>query len=148
MYPSHNGWYGKGECCTLVGDENTLPARGHTGNKGLTIVMPKFVPVTNPELARDEQDQDADMAKHRAWESKQYVQENRCEAGRDRHVKTCSLSPAYLDVCEPHAPAGRETILRREWDPCTALPSLERLRYVGCVSPMFPRSEGADMQNC
>ena len=39
--------------------------------------MPRFVPVTNPELARDEQDQDAELAKHRAWESKQYVQENR-----------------------------------------------------------------------
>ena len=28
--------------------------------------MPRFVPVTNPELTRAEQDQDADMAKHRA----------------------------------------------------------------------------------
>eukprot|EP00960_Hanusia_phi_P062935 765307-Hanusia_phi.AAC.10 len=33
--------------------------------------------VTNPELARDEQDQDEDLKKHREWESKQYVQTNR-----------------------------------------------------------------------
>eukprot|EP00961_Rhodomonas_salina_P211035 2850012-Rhodomonas_salina.2 len=39
--------------------------------------MPKFVPVSNPELARSEQDQDESLAKHRAWESKQYVQTNR-----------------------------------------------------------------------
>ena len=39
--------------------------------------MPKFVAVTDPEKALSEQHGDPSMAKHRAWESKQYVTVNK-----------------------------------------------------------------------
>ena len=39
--------------------------------------MPKFVAVTDPEKALTEQKDDPNLAKHRAWESQQYVTVNR-----------------------------------------------------------------------
>ena len=43
----------------------------------LRPAMPKFVAVTDPEKALSEQHGDPSMAKHRAWESKQYVTVNK-----------------------------------------------------------------------
>ena len=43
----------------------------------LISCMPKFVAVTDPEKSLSEQHGDPSMAKHRAWESKQYVTVNK-----------------------------------------------------------------------
>ena len=65
--------------------------------------MPKFVPVTNPELARSEQDQDESLAKHRAWDAKQYIAANRTG---DNMVRPDGV-PALIGDPEPSQPLLR-----------------------------------------
>ena len=69
--------------------------------------MPKFVAVTDPEKALSEQHGDPSMAKHRAWESKQYVTVNKLGdnllpsapgvcAAQDTCQKNSSMSLQFL----------------------------------------------------